>query len=57
MKIDTCIVEGWEIFMNENEISMEEMLFMTIMFFRINWETQFGLFEVYGTSWQTLARN
>jgi len=25
MKIDTCMVEGCEIFMNENEISMEEM--------------------------------
>jgi len=25
MKIDTCMVEGYEIFMNENEISMEEM--------------------------------
>jgi hypothetical protein len=25
MKIDTCMVEGWEIFMNENEISIEEM--------------------------------
>jgi len=25
------------------------------MFFRIDWETQFGLFEEYGTSWQTLV--
>jgi archaellum biogenesis ATPase FlaH len=27
------------------------------MFFKIDWETQFGLFEVYETSWQTLVRN
>jgi len=25
MKIDTCMAEGCEIFMDENEISMEEM--------------------------------